>query len=113
LPAVPSQATGVGTGATAKPPAISISGTVIDVSTGLPLQGAEVKVDSKDEAARSISDAAGRFLLSELDPRPYVLIASAPGYTSQAKAFTPMAVGSGQCHFTLMPSRAAVETQHT
>lgn len=110
LPAVTSQATGVGTGA-AKPPAISISGTVIDVSTGLPLQGAEVKVDSKDEAARSISDAAGRFLLSELDPRPYVLIASAERYTSQAKAFTPMATGAGQCHFTLMPSRTPAEVE--
>ena len=111
LPTVPSQTTGVGAGTAAKPPAISISGTVIDVSTGLPLQSAEVKVDSKDEAARSISDAAGRFLLSELDPRPYVLIASAPGYTPQAKAFTPMAVGSGQCHFTLMPSRAQAEVK--
>lgn len=111
LPAVTPQATGAGAGTTIKPPAISISGTVIDVSTGLPLQGAEVKVDSKDEAARSVSDSAGRFLLSELDPRPYVLIASAPGYTSQAKAFTPTAVGIGQCHFTLMPSRNQAEVK--
>jgi hypothetical protein len=52
-----------------------------------------------------MTDAAGRFLISELDPRPYVLVASADGYGTQAKAFTPMAVGAGQCHFTLMPHR--------
>lgn len=105
------QTPGIGVTPSGKPPAISISGSVVDGATGLPLQGAEVKVDSKDETAVSMTDTAGRFLLSELDPRPYVLIASAEGYASQAKAFTPMAVGAGQCHFTLMPSRTQAEAE--
>lgn len=111
LPAVaPQQMPGVGA-ANGKPPAISISGSVVDGLTGLPLEGVEVRVDSRDLAASTVSDSAGRFLLSELDPRPYVLIASTEGYASSANSFTPTAVGAGQCHFTLMPSRTQAEAE--
>lgn len=80
---------------------LSASGTVVDASTGAPVEGAEVRVDSRGESPSTWTDARGRFLLSGLEPRVYVLIASAEGYTSQAKALAPDSAGRGILHFAL------------
>ncbi len=97
-------------GSVAASPSVSIAGTVVDAQTGLPLAEAEVKVDSKAEAPGVTTDESGRFLLSGLDPRPYVLVASAEGYIAQAKGYTPTATGAGRLHFMLLPARIPAAT---
>lgn len=85
-------------------PMLSIRGTVIDGITGLPIHGAEVKIDSKTETVKVTTDPLGRFVIPGLKPRPYVLVASREGYSPQPKSFIPDAVKSEQVHFTLYPA---------
>jgi hypothetical protein len=95
---------GIATHAT---PVLSIRGTVIDGATGSPLQGAEVRIDSRTEAIKTVTDPLGRFVLADLDIRPYVLLASCEGYGLQPKPFMPDAVKPEQVHFTLYPAPPA------
>lgn len=69
--------------------ALSIRGTVVDAKTARPISGAVVKIDSKTNICSATTDEMGRFVLSGLEVRPYVLAASADGYDSQAQSFVP------------------------
>lgn len=85
-------------------PLLSVRGTVVDATTGRPLSNAQIKVDSKSDTSSTLTDDTGKFVLAGLEPRPYVLIASAPGYSDEAKALSPSADGAAQVHFSLRPT---------
>ncbi len=64
----------------------SISGTVVDDSTGLPIQHAVVTampVRTFGRVGRAISDAEGRYIIVGLEPGMYVLLCHAPGYIGE------------------------------
>ncbi|MHB1001863.1 MAG: carboxypeptidase regulatory-like domain-containing protein [Armatimonadota bacterium] len=84
-----------------QPVTISIMGCVIDSETGSPLEGAVVKVDSRTIKASIMTDPIGRYSLADLDPRPYVLIASLDGYIHQTQPFIPNATKSKPVNFIL------------
>ena len=84
---------------------LSVTGTVADASTSCPIEGAEVKIDSREGGASTLTDAAGRYTLAGLTPGPYVLVASLPGYVSEAKPYSPTPTGAGPVHFSLYPAR--------
>jgi RNA polymerase subunit RPABC4/transcription elongation factor Spt4 len=84
-------------------PSLSIRGTVIDAVTGTPIEYAEVKIDSRNGRRAAGTDPFGRFAFSDLDPKPYVLLASAPGYSTEAKPYTPDPTSAAQVHFSLYP----------
>ena len=67
----------------------SVTGLVTDATTGKPIAGAEVRVDSKSDGLKAATDECGRYRLENLEPRSYVLIASAKGYEESAKPYTP------------------------
>ena len=90
----------------AAPTAVSARGTVIDAATGTPIPGAEVKIDSKGNGKAATTDPLGRFVLADLEPRPYVLLASAEGYVEQAKAYMLSPATPAQVHFWLCPAAA-------
>lgn len=75
-----------------------VEGIVSDASTGNPISGAEVRVDSKSDGLKAETDASGRYRLENLEPRPYVLVASAKGYEEAAKAYKP---GMSEMSFSL------------
>lgn len=91
----------------ASPATVSISGNVIDSTTGSPVPGAEVRIDSRTLPVSASADASGRFVLPNLSPRPYVLVASADGYTEQVKTYEPQPNGPSQVSFSLVPKREA------
>jgi len=78
----------------------SVCGIVSD-PTGNPIAGAQVRVDSKSDGLKAETDECGRYQLENLEPRPYVLIASAKGYEDATKAYTP---GMGEVSFPLKPA---------
>jgi len=88
---------------------VSVTGTVTDALTSSPVESGEVRIDSKEGGRSTVTDAQGRFVLSGLEPQPYVLIASAPGYVSEPKACTPNPSGAVQLHFSLHPSASPSE----
>lgn len=87
---------------------LSASGTVVDASTGAPIEGALVRVDSRTESPSTLTDPLGRFVLSGLEPRAYVLVAEADGYSQEARAFSPDTAGAGRAHFGLRPAQLRV-----
>jgi predicted amidophosphoribosyltransferase len=66
----------------------SVCGIVSDAA-GNPIAGAQVRVDSKSGGLRAETDECGGYRLENLEPRPYVLIASAEGFGDATKAYTP------------------------
>jgi hypothetical protein len=84
------------------PAMISITGSVLDSKTGAPIAGAVVGIDSKVSNTTTTTDDFGRFVLSNLQPRPWVIIASAEGYVPQAKPFSLHKTGPA-C-FVLLPN---------
>lgn len=85
-------------------PTLTITGTVTDAATGMPISGAEVKIDSKSDAGSAVTDAHGRFAIGDLLPRPYVVLASAQGYLGTSTGFTPSATGPTPLSIVLYPS---------
>jgi len=83
-------------------PLMAVSGSVVDAISGLPVPGAEVGADSKADRVFIQTDPLGRFMLSDLQPRPHVIVASAKGYAAEAKPFVPG--DSSQLHFSLRPA---------
>ena len=79
---------------------LTISGSVLDAASGMPIAGARVSVDSLSAGASAVTDSLGRFVLEGMEHRPYVLVASAEGYLSQAKACLP-AESARNLSFTL------------
>jgi hypothetical protein len=63
-----------------------------------------VKIDSKSVSATATTDALGHFVLSGLEVRSYVLVASADGYISKAEPFTPAPRVSKPISFGLHPT---------
>src|SRR5467141_2737820 len=63
----------------------SIGGTTIDAQTGMPIVGASITIPVLSRAV--ISDEAGHFLHSTLEPGSYVVQVHAVGYIPSAKAF--------------------------
>ena len=90
-------------------PMLSITGTVCDTLTGSPIVGAEVMIDSKANSRTTTTDSSGGFILTDLSPAPYVLIASAEGHISRARPFVPSAFGAAPLRFSLMPSVSSNE----
>jgi hypothetical protein len=88
---------------TATSPLMSIKGTVTNSVTGSPIPAALVRIDSKSTIKSVTTDELGRFMLTDLPPRPYVLIASADGYATDSKPHSPSATGNTQLHFCLYP----------
>ena len=88
-------------------PVYSLRGTVCDAVTGSPISGAQVGIDSRVEPLAAETDAQGKFVLPDLQPRPYVLVASAPGYASDVRGCEPSASGVAQVHFSLHPLTCA------
>lgn len=80
-----------------------IRGTVVDGKSARPISDALVKVDSKSLSVSATTDAMGRFALTGLEVRPYVLVASAEGFTARAESYSPSAVGSKSISFVLFP----------
>lgn len=66
----------------------SVCGIVSD-GAGNPIAGAQVRVDSRSDGLKAETDECGRYQLENLEPKPYVLIASAEGYEEASKAYTP------------------------
>lgn len=67
----------------APPEKCSLSGTVVDSLTGLPLGKVEVvaeRIGTKDPGASTATDAKGNFLIVELEPGTYRLLAQRNGY---------------------------------
>ncbi len=85
-------------------PGVAISGSVVDVVTDSPISSAQVVVDSAAGGASATTDALGRFRIAVDVERPYVLIASAEGYMSQPKAYTPGTEESAHVRFALRQS---------
>lgn len=75
-------------------------GIVTDAATGSPIAGAEVRVDSKSDAVKAVTDDCGKYRLENLEPRPYVLIASANGFEEATNAYKP---GMAEVGFCLKP----------
>jgi RNA polymerase subunit RPABC4/transcription elongation factor Spt4 len=92
---------------------ISIYGSVIDAVSASPIPGAEVRTDSKADARSVTTDAVGRFALTDLAPRPYVLVASAQGYATGVKAYAPSAGRPAQMDFSLFPVAVGVQARET
>lgn len=86
-------------------PSIAVKGSVCDAVTGAPIASAEVKIDSRSGGRSTVTDDQGRFVISGLEPRPYVLVASAEGYAPDAKPFTPNPSGSTRLDFSLSRGR--------
>lgn len=103
LPILKAQEPGAAPEPSSSTPVLSISGMVTDALTGSPIPSAEVRVDSKIDTRATTTDAQGRYRLVDLAPRPYVLLASAEGYTREAKAYTPGTGTPAQVHFSLFP----------
>lgn len=80
---------------------VSIRGNVTDAERGTPLVGAEIKIDSRTMKESAVTDPVGRFVLVDLEPKPYVLIASSEGYVSQTRPFQPDPTKSIPVNFTL------------
>ncbi len=59
--------------------AATLNGRVVDAETGAPL--AAVLVATTDPDRRAVTDATGRFVLSDLPPGPRTLVVSLVGYT--------------------------------
>ncbi|MCX6346279.1 MAG: carboxypeptidase regulatory-like domain-containing protein [Armatimonadetes bacterium] len=85
------------------PSTISISGNVLDAKSGSPITGATVRIDSRSAFISATSDSSGRFILQNLAPRPYVLIASIDGYSDEVKSYESQATGTTQVNFALTP----------
>lgn len=81
-------------------PANFVEGMVADAATGNPIAGAEVRVDSKADGLKAVADDCGKYRLENLDPRPYVLIASANGFEEATNAYKP---GMAEVGFCLKP----------
>lgn len=83
------------------PATVSVRGCVTDSENGMPLTGVEVRIDSKTINVSATTDPVGRYLMVDLDPRPYVLIASIDGYVPQTRTFEPNATKSDPVNFSL------------
>jgi hypothetical protein len=86
-----------------EPATLVLSGTVLDARSGSPIAGAEVKLDTRSAPRSTLTDAAGRFSMAGLTPRPYVLIGSMRGYMAEAKSCAPEATAACEVRFSLQP----------
>jgi len=84
-------------------PSLNIRGSVADSSTGAAIPAAQVKIDSKREEVSATTDQQGRFEMIGLKVRPYVIVASAPGYAPEARSFTPNSGTVPMVNFSLQP----------
>jgi predicted amidophosphoribosyltransferase len=82
--------------------AISIKGSVLNAENGTLLVNAVVSIDSFGIAKSASTDIHGVFRISDLDYRPYILIASADGFVSQKLIYRPET--QNRLTFTLYPS---------
>lgn len=64
----------------------SLSGTVIDTSTGQPLAGARVSVASPSQTSAVTTDAAGKFSFLSLAPDTYTLSVEKTGYDGSSSS---------------------------
>ncbi|MHB1457796.1 MAG: carboxypeptidase regulatory-like domain-containing protein [Armatimonadota bacterium] len=83
------------------PATVSIRGCVTNAENGMPLTGVDVKIDSKTINVSATTDPVGRYLMVDLEPKPYVLIASVDGYVPQTRPFEPNATRSDPVNFSL------------
>jgi hypothetical protein len=59
-------------------------------------------IDSKFDSLATSTDDSGQFVLADLEPRPYVVTAEAPGFSRDSRAFRP-GNGPAPLHFALYP----------
>ena len=66
-------------------------GTVTETSTGAPIPGAIVSIESPSQSEKITSDAAGRFAFISVPPDTYTVTVSKAGYDSASAAVTVQA----------------------
>ena len=84
----------------------AIAGTVKDFDTGLPIAGAVVSADGYS----ATTDESGTYSISDLEPKTYVVTASATGYESQSKSVTVTAGETATVDFALTPAAATIDS---
>jgi hypothetical protein len=87
----------------------SISGTVTDSITGLPINGATVACSGSPTCISAITPTNGTYTLSSLTEGTYQLVASAPNYTTSST--TPVVVvpgGTPSQPFALVPTPGTI-----
>ena len=80
---------------------VTIAGSVLDAAEQTPIAGARVEIDSVAGGTSVTTNSLGRFQLSVPDQRPYVLVASTEGYTSQARPYSPGTKDARHLRFAL------------
>jgi iron complex outermembrane recepter protein len=69
----------------------TVTGTVLDSSTGKYLEGAEVSIESQGVSLRTNSERGGEFNLSNVPAGPQTLVVSYPGLESKSESVTVVA----------------------
>lgn len=67
------------------PGSAAVGGQIVDAVQGRPVAGASVLLAGVADGGAADSDLDGRFLLGELDPGPYTLQISAPGFQTLSR----------------------------
>lgn len=62
----------------------NVSGIVRDASTGEPLAGVTLQINSGAQSETTTTDAQGHFIVFTLQPGEYTVTADKPGYGAQA-----------------------------
>ena len=71
-------------------PLASIQGTIVDAVSGAPLADAEVRLGRVGQPSRQFrTDARGAFVITDLDPGRYSMLARRAGYLEQAYGASP------------------------
>jgi len=82
----------------------SITGTVVDATTGSPIVGATVSDGSRTTTA----DATGRYTIANVPPGSYQVTASKAGYVSVTSAVAVVSGGTAVINFSLSPKTPAM-----
>jgi hypothetical protein len=90
----------------APPEPVTVSGQVVDATSGTPLEGAAITVDGA--TLRAFTDADGRFSFRTVPPGEHVWVIRRLGYATWEQPFT--AAGFDQLRIGLMPNPVALES---
>ena len=86
----------------------SITGTVTDLQTGLPIDGASVTCTGTPTCTGATTGADGKYTLSNLVPGTYTVQPAATGYATQAPASVPVTTGPVTQNFSMVPNPGSI-----